>query len=146
MSCFHTDRAPGLPPSILPAGRKPPGPPPGTPPELSDSEEEDNFADNTTKQRKIRFADADPVPEQEEQIGDSSLHLGEKFTGGFTSDATRFVPTALKVRRIVRDTNGRLVTTGGGTAAYGTGRINSGSATSKDDAYEEFMREMEGLI
>lgn len=36
-------------------------------------------------------------------------------------DATRFVPTALKVRRIVRDTNGRLVTTGGGTAAYGTG-------------------------
>ncbi|VDP75818.1 unnamed protein product [Schistosoma mattheei] len=251
--------APGLPPSILPAGRKPPGPPPGTPPELSDSEEEDNFADNTTKQRKIRFADADPMPEQEELIGDSSLHLGEKFTGGFTTitpplsqiplpppmalpsftglirpgfpgapqptlsrftyqrptgailsappslhlrdpldnaelvsgpavasiptnqpnpsgttieakpqlknligDATRFVPTALKVRRIVRDTSGRLVTTGGGTAAYGTGKqsnavydrvaksdntgINSGSATSKDDAYEEFMREMEGLI
>uniref|UniRef100_A0A094ZW66 WW domain-binding protein 11 n=1 Tax=Schistosoma haematobium TaxID=6185 RepID=A0A094ZW66_SCHHA len=251
--------APGLPPSILPAGRKPPGPPPGTPPELSDSEEEDNFADNTTKQRKIRFADADPMPEQEQLTGDSSLHLGEKFTGGFTTitpplsqiplpppmalpsftglirpgfpgapqptlsrftyqrptgpilsappslhfrdpldnaelvsgpavasiptnqpnpsgttieakpqlknligDATRFVPTALKVRRVVRDTNGRLVTTGGGTAAYGTGKqsnavydrvaksdntgINSGSATSKDDAYEEFMREMEGLI
>ncbi|XP_018646542.1 hypothetical protein Smp_163260 [Schistosoma mansoni] len=208
--------APGLPPSILPAGRKPPGPPPGTPPELSDSEEEDNSVDNTTKQRKIRFADADPMPEQEELIGDSSLHLGEKFTGGFTTtgailsappslhlrdpldnaelvsgpavasiptnqpnpsgttieakpqlknligDATRFVPTALKVRRIVRDTSGRLITTGGGTSVYGTAKqpnavydrvaksdttgINSGSATSKDDAYEEFMREMEGLI
>ncbi|RTG85625.1 WW domain-binding protein 11 [Schistosoma bovis] len=213
--------APGLPPSILPAGRKPPGPPPGTPPELSDSEEEDNFADNTTKQRKIRFADADPMvsitpplsqiplpppmalpsftglirpgfpgapqptlsrftyqrPTGPILSAPPSLHLRDPLDNAelvsgpavasiptnqpnpsgttieakpqlknLIGDATRFVPTALKVRRIVRDTNGRLVTTGGGTAAYGTGRINSGSATSKDDAYEEFMREMEGLI
>ncbi|VDP89507.1 unnamed protein product [Echinostoma caproni] len=86
-------------------------------------------------------------------------------------DATRFVPTALKVRRVVRDPSGRVVTVGGGpgmSASLGVGKstgaaydrvtradgsmstVSSGSAshsaTSKDDAYEEFMREMEGLL
>lgn len=71
-------------------------------------------------------------------------------------DATRFVPTALKVRRTTRDPAGRLVTTGGGIssvskstgAAYDRANRSDGAATStsKDDAYEEFMREMEGLL
>ncbi|VDP86507.1 unnamed protein product [Echinostoma caproni] len=39
-------------------------------------------------------------------------------------DATRFVPTALKVRRVVRDPSGRVVTVGGGpgmSASLGVG-------------------------
>nr|CAH8872172.1 unnamed protein product [Trichobilharzia regenti] len=249
--------APGLPPNILPTGRKPPGPPPGTPPELSDSDGEDgSLEENVTKQRKIRFADTNAVPEKEELVNVPQPPV-EKFVGGFPTippplsqiplpppmalpsftglirpgfpgapqpvpnrfvyrpigavlsappslhlrdtldntefvnslavansfnsqpnpsgttieakpqlknligDATRFVPTALKVRRTVRDTSGRLVTTGGGTSAHDTGKQSnaaydrvtktdgtstSGPAASKDDVYEEFMREMEGLI
>ncbi|VDP99370.1 unnamed protein product [Trichobilharzia regenti] len=234
----ETSLAPGLPPNILPTGRKPPGPPPGTPPELSDSDGEDgSLEENVTKQRKIRFADTNavvnnaippplsqiplpppmalpsftglirpgfpgapqPVPNRfvYRPIGavlsaPPSLHLRDTLdntefvnslavANSFNSqpnpsgttieakpqlknligDATRFVPTALKVRRTVRDTSGRLVTTGGGTSAHDTGKQSnaaydrvtktdgtstSGPAASKDDVYEEFMREMEGLI
>eukprot|EP00108_Taenia_solium_P007797 TsM_000230300 transcript=TsM_000230300 gene=TsM_000230300 len=86
-------------------------------------------------------------------------------------DATRFVPTSLKVRRTVKDAHGRLIQIGGGISSSG---IRSGSSlppsqrlgsvpgralgvpasvvsskpnvTNKDAAYEEFMREMEGLL
>ncbi|CAH8664630.1 unnamed protein product [Heterobilharzia americana] len=75
--------APGLPPSVLPAGRKPPGPPPGTPPELSDSEGEDGALEGATKPRKIRFADADSMPEQGELANDPSQQPVERFTSGF---------------------------------------------------------------
>ncbi|VDD79111.1 unnamed protein product [Mesocestoides corti] len=86
-------------------------------------------------------------------------------------DATRFVPTSLKVRRTVKDAQGRLIKIGGGvsstgnrprgpmTAAQrigsipggalgvsGSGTTSKNTATSKDAAYEEFMREMEGLL
>ncbi|KAF7249585.1 hypothetical protein EG68_09729 [Paragonimus skrjabini miyazakii] len=264
--------APGLPPSILPAGRKPPGPPPGPPPELSDSDGEE-VSQEAARQRKIRFADVDtpsrstangitsslsqpPLLEYPGNLGSGFSSFGSSvppsqiplppptvlptFTGlirpGFPGapqpnqarfmfqspaatvlsappslhprdpldnadlmsttashpvssnttgviatgttieakpqlknligDATRFVPTALKVRRTTRDPSGRLITVGGAVgaasstlgkfagAAYdrigradGTG--NSGAAAaaaSKDDAYEEFMREMEGLL
>ncbi|CAL8073479.1 unnamed protein product [Calicophoron daubneyi] len=258
---------PGLPPPILPAGRKPPGPPPGPPPELSDSEGEDNLFESS-HQRRIRFADADPTAEGDSDnlnaavqqpglLGDPSkpltgfsgiipsqiplppptalpsftglirpgfpgapqsnpprfilqrpggavlsappsLHPRDPLdsidtsvvqsaaigggggvgasTGGTTieakpqlknliGDATRFVPTSLKVRRTLRDPTGRLVTMGGGVNSLSAGKSSSAaydriprsdgsgaaggagpSTTSKDDAYEEFMREMEGLI
>ncbi|KAA0194937.1 WW domain-binding protein 11 [Fasciolopsis buskii] len=270
---------PGLPPGIVPAGRKPPAPPPGPPPDLSDSEGEQETVD-AARPRKIRFADADPPG-----IGSESAHINVQaapsvenpslltpagfsamapppsqiplpppsalpsFAGlirpGFPGapqptqprfvfqrpgvsavlsappslhprdpldniellsaantaanavaatmsnsgqplntiieakpqlknligDATRFVPTSLKVRRVVKDFNGKVITVGGGTStssSVGMGKPNSAaydrisrvdgslgpvpsgatslSATSKDDAYEEFMREMEGLL
>ncbi|KAF6775287.1 hypothetical protein AHF37_05685 [Paragonimus kellicotti] len=302
-------RAPGLPPSILPAGRKPPGPPPGPPPELSDSDGEE-VSQEAARQRKIRFADVDtpsrkedaeyanrlqaarqdydkrrhemmlyyeqvklaervkasdiPLPKlPQSQLGfitsdiplpaafgssvppsqiplppptvlptftglirpgfpgapqpnqarfmfqspgatvlsappslhprdpldnadlmnaTASLSVSSNTTGviatgttieakpqlkNLIGDATRFVPTALKVRRTTRDPSGRLITVGGavGSGASSTlgkfagavydrigradGTGNSGAAAaaaSKDDAYEEFMREMEGLL
>ncbi|EUB64036.1 WW domain-binding protein [Echinococcus granulosus] len=86
-------------------------------------------------------------------------------------DATRFVPTSLKVRRTVKDARGRLIQVGGGinstgirlgsslSASQRLGSVPGGSlgvpvstvsskanATNKDAAYEEFMREMEGLL
>ncbi|KAG5444411.1 WW domain-binding protein 11 [Clonorchis sinensis] len=81
-------------------------------------------------------------------------------------DATRFVPTAIKIRRTTRDPTGRLVTVGGGVGTHGpgatgktsvsaydrisradgTGSASAAASASKDDAYEEFMREMEGLL
>nr|VZH95984.1 unnamed protein product [Spirometra erinaceieuropaei] len=85
-------------------------------------------------------------------------------------DATRFVPTAVKVKRTVKDAHGRLVYVGGGassaaaaaSAAKRSGnapgstydRLSRSDATSnaantgqsKDAAYEEFMREMAGLL
>ncbi|THD21545.1 putative nuclear mrna splicing via spliceosome [Fasciola hepatica] len=270
---------PGLPPGIVPAGRKPPAPPPGPPPELSDSEGEQETVD-VIRPRKIRFADADPPGIESESAhinvqaapsvdnpsmlppsgfsviapppsqiplpppnalpsfaglirpgfpgapqptqprfmfqrpgvsavlsAPPSLHprdpldnvelLGAVNTVSLNAasampntgqpintiieakpqlknligDATRFVPTALKVRRAVRDPSGKVVTVGGGSGASGStgigrstgaaydripradgslGSVSTGatslSATSKDDAYEEFMREMEGLL
>ncbi|VDL94911.1 unnamed protein product [Schistocephalus solidus] len=80
-------------------------------------------------------------------------------------DATRFVPTAVKVKRTVKDAHGRMVYVGGGAssaAAKRSGntpgstydRMTRSDATSnaanagqsKDAAYEEFMREMAGLL
>ncbi|VUZ44765.1 unnamed protein product [Hymenolepis diminuta] len=91
-------------------------------------------------------------------------------------DATRFVPTSLKVRRTVKDAHGRLIKVGGGISSTGNrpgggfglsssqrlGSIPGGAlgvsgsssssankmntTTNKDAAYEEFMREMEGLL
>ncbi|KAM7542651.1 hypothetical protein Aperf_G00000017167 [Anoplocephala perfoliata] len=90
-------------------------------------------------------------------------------------DATRFVPTSLRVRRTVKDAHGRLIKVGGGISSTGN-RLGSGAGlsasaqklgsipggalgvsgpstssrnnitTNKDAAYEEFMREMEGLL
>lgn len=131
---------------------------------------------------------------------------GEISSGGTTieakpqlknliGDATRFVPTSLKVRRTVKDAQGRLIQIGGGvssssnrsTSAFSAARkprlialpnsvlfdlwifsllsekfgsIPGGAlgvtgptvpstkttTTNKDAAYEEFMREMEGLL
>ncbi|VEL26509.1 unnamed protein product [Protopolystoma xenopodis] len=77
-------------------------------------------------------------------------------------DATRFVPTSLKVRRTTRDGRGRIISVGGGIPSSGPGligsssdghsrsidgkAINANAQASKDDAYEEFMREMETLL
>ncbi|TGZ73980.1 hypothetical protein CRM22_001201 [Opisthorchis felineus] len=264
--------APGLPPGILPAGRKPPAPPPGPPPELSDSDGEDSSSD-LTRQRKIRFADSDfPLTAAGDSLSNqanvSLMEASSKFPSGFSSlipplsqiplppptalpsftgllrpgfpgapqpnqvrfmfqsagnavlsappslhprdpldnadilgvpaahpasslppiskagsatgttieakpqlknligDATRFVPTAIKIRRTTRDPAGRLVTVGGGVGTHGlgatgktsvsaydrisradgTGSASAAAKASKDDAYEEFMREMEGLL
>ncbi|GAA53910.1 WW domain-binding protein 11 [Clonorchis sinensis] len=235
--------APGLPPGILPAGRKPPAPPPGPPPELSDSDGEDSSSD-LTRQRKIRFADSDfPLAAAGDNLSNqanaSLMEAPSKFPSGFSigsgltcvldisglpfvalvdltpslhprdpldnadilgapavhpasslpptskagsatgttieakpqlknliGDATRFVPTAIKIRRTTRDPTGRLVTVGGGVGTHGpgatgktsvsaydrisradgTGSASAAASASKDDAYEEFMREMEGLL
>ncbi len=78
-------------------------------------------------------------------------------------DATRFVPTAVKVRRTVRDGRGRLVVQGGGQGRSdnamggGSGLFEQadhigviggsmGDKTNKDDAYDQFMREMEAIL
>ncbi|KAL3318965.1 WW domain-binding protein 11 [Cichlidogyrus casuarinus] len=76
------------------------------------------------------------------------------------ADATRLVPTALKVRRVVKDSKGRTEAYGGvyheGSTAHTVTSISKfglaahnrtqQAPVNKDDAYEEFMREMENIL
>ncbi|TPP65889.1 WW domain-binding protein 11 [Fasciola gigantica] len=127
---------PGLPPGIVPAGRKPPAPPPGPPPELSDSEGEQETVD-VIRPRKIRFADADPPG-----IESESAHINVQAAPSVDN------PSMLPPSGFSGSTGAaydRIPRADGSLGPVSTG-ATSLSATSKDDAYEEFMREMEGLL
>ncbi|VDN98968.1 unnamed protein product [Rodentolepis nana] len=126
------------------------------------------------------FLSAPPTmnPALSEQVSSSTVTTIEAKPQikNFIGDATRFVPTSLKVRRTVKDAQGRLVKVGGGVSAtrnrpgsgfglsssHRLGSIPGGAlgvsgpsssitnkantTTNKDAAYEEFMREMQGLL
>lgn len=64
-------------------------------------------------------------------------------------DVTRFMPTALKVKREVRDQKGRIRQTGKVEERVVSALPQPAPAKqgpTKDDAYDQFMLEMEGLI
>ncbi|BFZ17748.1 hypothetical protein BsWGS_20787 [Bradybaena similaris] len=67
-------------------------------------------------------------------------------------DVTRFMPTALKVKREVRDQKGRLKASGKEEEQRIIGAqakpqpAPAAQTKTKDDAYDQFMKEMEGLI
>ncbi|GFR87838.1 WW domain-binding protein 11-like [Elysia marginata] len=67
-------------------------------------------------------------------------------------DVTRFMPTALKVKREARDQKGRLRVTGKEEEPKMIGAqalpqpAPAAQTRTKDDAYDQFMKEMEGLI
>jgi len=62
-------------------------------------------------------------------------------------DVTRFMPTALRVKRETRDAKGRLIKTASGKDESSNVKQNPQiSAPTKDDAYDAFMREMENLL
>ncbi|KAK3778361.1 hypothetical protein RRG08_016824 [Elysia crispata] len=67
-------------------------------------------------------------------------------------DVTRFMPTALKVKREARDQKGRLRVTGKEEEPKMIGAqalpqpAPAAQPRTKDDAYDQFMKEMEGLI
>lgn len=65
-------------------------------------------------------------------------------------DVTRFMPTALKVKREIKDNKGRIKQLGKEEEQHVIGALPQPAPTTqtktKDDAYDQFMREMEGLI
>ncbi|KAI8797141.1 WW domain-binding protein 11-like isoform X2 [Biomphalaria glabrata] len=65
-------------------------------------------------------------------------------------DVTRFMPTALKVKREIRDQKGRIKAVGKEEEQRVIGAQARPQPTTqpktKDDAYDQFMKEMEGLI
>lgn len=68
-------------------------------------------------------------------------------------DVTRFTPTALKVKREVRDAKGRVKPIGKeeekrllGLAPVSAPASAAAQTKTKDDAYDQFMKEMEDLF
>ncbi|CAL1543591.1 unnamed protein product [Lymnaea stagnalis] len=67
-------------------------------------------------------------------------------------DITRFMPTALKVKREIRDQKGRIKSVGKEEEQRVIGAqakaqpAPAAQTKTKDDAYDQFMKEMEGLI
>ncbi|KAK2160530.1 hypothetical protein LSH36_131g02031 [Paralvinella palmiformis] len=62
-------------------------------------------------------------------------------------DVTRFLPTALKVKREIKDSKGRIIRSSAPVDENKAVKVNpTVQAQTKDDAYETFMKEMEGLL
>ncbi|XP_060802392.1 WW domain-binding protein 11 [Amyelois transitella] len=125
---------PGLPPRAL---LRPPGPPPGAPPRL------------------LRPLQPPPPPKPLPQLSvlSAAPQLISKKDGvqgatisakpqirNLSADVTRFVPSALRVKREDKKAKPGLKTT-----VHRAADIPK-QAPSKDDAYMQFMKEMEGLL
>ncbi|XP_053606622.1 WW domain-binding protein 11 [Plodia interpunctella] len=125
---------PGLPPRAL---LRPPGPPPGAPPRL------------------LRPMQPPPPPKPLPQLSvlSAAPQLISKKDGAqgatisakpqirnLSADVTRFVPSALRVKREDKKTKPGLKTTVQRAADIPK------QVPSKDDAYMQFMKEMEGLL
>ena len=164
---------PSLPPPSGPGGlhiRLPPGPPPpfmgsvqlSAPPNLHSRV--DTGGGSSTKNDLVSQPSASKPTLKKGQTTIQAKPQLKNLIG----DATKFVPTAIKVRRQVKDMHGKTRLVGGGAQASGTtsglfsqavlggaapsqsnattSRLQKQQAASKDDAYDQFMREMEGVL
>ncbi|KAL1129228.1 hypothetical protein AAG570_013757 [Ranatra chinensis] len=162
---------PGLPPRLM-AVRLPPGPPPGLPPRMLPPRLAGMPPAATPNvlsagPQLISAARKDGVqPSHQKGPTIEAKAQIRNLTGG----VTRFLPTALRVKRNEEIKGGGLAKGGGGVVgrvhgvvgASGNNVIGLGVAndlakgdtkpptitqsTTKDDAYSQFMREMEGLL
>ncbi|BET02888.1 Hypothetical protein domain Hypothetical protein protein 11 [Nesidiocoris tenuis] len=132
---------PGLPPRLL-GIRLPPGPPPGLPPRLLPPRLPGAIAPTpnvlTAAPQLIKH------DSQQGQKGGATIEAKAQIRN-LTADVTRFVPTTLRVKRA----------DGGNISANLGASHNARKApaeerpkpmATKDDAYSQFMREMEGLL
>lgn len=124
---------PGLPPRLM-GIRLPPGPPPGLPPRLLPAR-----LPGTLPTPNVLTA----APQLIRKEGSGSVTKGATIEAkaqirNLTADVTRFVPTALRVKR------------GDDKPLRKQDQIPKQEApkpgATKDDAYSQFMREMEGLL
>ncbi|RUS77480.1 hypothetical protein EGW08_014755, partial [Elysia chlorotica] len=127
-----------LPPNILPPGLPPPHPGSGSilsaPPSIMRPREEGmGPVAGSAGQSRVTIQ---AKPQIKSKMG----------------DVTRFMPTALKVKREARDQKGRLRVTGKEEEPRMIGAqalpqpAPAAQTRTKDDAYDQFMKEMEGLI
>jgi len=130
-------RPPGLPPGVPPASIPPPGMLLGSvnpnilsaPPSIMRPREEGGEAGQSRVTIQAK-------PQIKSKMG----------------DVTRFMPTALKVKREVKDNKGRIKQLGKEEEQHMIGAqalpqpAPTTQTKTKDDAYDQFMREMEGLI
>uniref|UniRef100_A0A0K8SM30 WW domain-binding protein 11 n=3 Tax=Lygus hesperus TaxID=30085 RepID=A0A0K8SM30_LYGHE len=123
---------PGLPPRLL-GIRLPPGPPPGLPPRL--------LPPRLPGAPTPNVLTAAPQLIRKDGAKGATIEAKAQIRN-LTADVTRFVPTALRVKRTdVAD--GRSV----GRRAESERKVEAPKPqATKDDAYSQFMREMEGLL
>jgi len=85
-----------------------------------------------------------PKPEADRKKKNTATIEAKPQIKHHLGDVTRFMPTTLRVKR---DGQGK-VKTGGRTGGKSDDQVKAvpGPSQTKDDAYDTFMREMEGLI
>ncbi|KAK3089610.1 hypothetical protein FSP39_005016 [Pinctada imbricata] len=157
---------PGLPPHAMPGQRLPPGPPgvppprlrmpptgppgvlpPGLPPPPGVGGHNPNVLSAPPSIMKP------PTKSAEEEKKNTATIEAKPQIKNMMQDVTRFMPTALKVKRATKDTKGRVKVTGKeeekrqvGVAQMAAPTVAVPPTKTKDDAYEQFMKEMEDLI
>lgn len=131
---------PQMPPQFRPPGpgpsvRLPPGPPPGLPPHLMNRPGGQPSMNNRGIVQKPdnRRSQSGPTIEAKPQIKN------------IMGDVTRFTPTALKIRREVKDNRGRVIKTGQNDPLLGSAD-NPLVGPTKDKVYDTFMKELKGLL
>lgn len=160
---------PGLPPRMMSHLRMPPGPPPGMPPRLmrphgmmpsgalSGRPMSHGMGSMPPQQaQNSNVVSAPPILISRPKSDDEPSRSGATIEGkpqmrNLSADITRFMPTSLRVKREERIKKRELRTTPLGVKAddFSVGMVKAVPITSapmKDDAYEIFMREMEGLL
>ncbi|XP_013396531.1 WW domain-binding protein 11-like [Lingula anatina] len=130
-------RPPGVPPGIPPPGLPPQGlgPGPVNPNVLSAPPSIQKPPQKVREEEQKSTATIEAKPQIKHMIG----------------DVTRFTPTALKIRREMKDSKGKIRMIGKGTEERLTGpapkpAAPQPAAQTKDDAYDSFMKEMENLL
>ncbi|XP_014278469.1 WW domain-binding protein 11 [Halyomorpha halys] len=126
---------PGLPPRLM-GIRLPPGPPPGLPPRLLPS----RLPGSLPTPNVLTAA-----PQLIRKEGSQSITKGATIEAkaqirNLTADVTRFVPTALRVKRGEDKLMLRK------QEQLPKPELQPKPGATKDDAYSQFMREMEGLL
>lgn len=131
--------APGAPPPrlIRPPGAPPTVAPPGVPPHSASNP---NVLSAPPSIMKVTSKSGD------EKKNTATIEAKPKIKT-WKGDVTRFLPTALKVKREIKDSKGRIIRPTPPTDDSKTVKANpTVQAQTKDDAYEKFMKEMEGLL
>ncbi|KAK3872834.1 hypothetical protein Pcinc_022089 [Petrolisthes cinctipes] len=119
-------RPPGVPPGLPPPGLPPRGLPP-------------------THNPNVLSAAPQLIPRPAHHENNLSATIEAKpQIRSLSADVTRFLPTALRVKREDRKKLGKAQTD---VKELGGGKMEEGDRKpTKDDAYSQFMREMEGLL
>jgi WW domain-binding protein 11 len=128
-------RPPGAPPGMPPPGMPPPGLlPPGVNPNVLSAPPSIMKLPQKSREEKKSSATIEARPQIKSTIG----------------DITRFMPTALRVKRVIKDNKGRVIRQGASAreeqqpSVKKTHTVVAGKT--KDDAYDLFMKEMEDLL
>nr|KAG5688579.1 hypothetical protein BaRGS_002794 [Batillaria attramentaria] len=140
---------PGMPPPRLmrPPGAPPNVPPPGVPGMMPPPMVNPNVLSAPPSIMKPPLR----AHGDEEKMSSATIEAKPKIKSGM-GDVTRFTPTAVKIKRAAAQQKGKLKTSGKAeeTSALGVStKPQPAPATqtkTKDDAYEQFMKEMSGLI
>lgn len=138
---------PGLPPRLI-GIRLPPGPPPGIPPGLMGIPQMATAAAPTPNvvsaaPQLINRSSKDDGGKDGAQKG-ATIEAKAQLRN-LSADITRFVPTALRVKRGDDKTQAKASATDIPSKPEATIQISK-TQISKDDAYQQFMKEMEGLL
>lgn len=141
-------RPPGIPPPGHPMGIRGPVPPPGMPPnrQLPSAQTSSTQSNILTGVPTYVKPAASSESSAERQDSHSATIVAAPKIRNLLGDVTRFTPTALKVKREMKDAKGHVIKPAG-RADAGHTRIEEESNISRnDDAYDIFMKEMRGLI
>jgi len=143
----HQPVRPGVPPQGV---RMPPGPPPGVPPQGMQQQQQQQ---GQQQQGGIRPLMPKPlgVLSAKPQINKSEIKTDKVIASApvmrnLKSDVTRFVPTHLRVKRGGEDKNKKKRDEDGQKPAMFVQQKAKPKEKSTDDTYNEFMKEMQGLL